>query len=44
MRISRKSKVFQPRTLLTWAVILLMVPFGYTLRNPEKEVRPFLGF
>ncbi len=40
---SRIKTVFKPRKLLTWAIVLLIVPFGFTLENPAKEVGAFLG-
>ena len=41
--MSRKRKAFTFRTLLIGAITLLIVPFGFTLENPRREIGAFLG-
>ncbi len=35
--------IFKNRNLLVWAIVLLIMPFGFILENPEKAILSFLG-
>lgn len=43
LTMSRIRNAFKPRNLLIWAITLLIVPFGFTLRDPKEEIGAFLG-
>lgn len=40
--MSRLRNVFKGRKLLIWAIVLLIMPFGFTLESPVKAVDSFL--
>lgn len=37
------KRISKGRTFLIWSIIVLIVPFGFTLENPVKEIDAFLG-